>query len=162
MEDVTREDIIELLKEYKKNKAKIKIKKKSLELTKKLLKDCEKSETKITSSYGENQEIYSKNKTRNNVLKIIEENDEKRLQLKKEIETLEKIIKELKEKIDEVENRLIGLKYKEREILVAYYIDGRTAENISRTLYYEMYQRICTPRYIQKVIEKAINNMLNI
>lgn len=68
----------------------------------------------------------------------------------------------MRNKVEAVEDRLIGLKYKERELLVAYYIDGRTAENISRTLYYDMYQRNCTPRYIQKIIEKATKKMINI
>ena len=80
----------------------------------------------------------------------------------KKIETLEEEVRELREKVEAVEDRLIGLKYKERELLVAYYIDGRTAENISRTLYYDMYQRTCTPRYIQKIIDKATQKMINI
>ena len=86
----------------------------------------------------------------------------KRIELEKRIEILEEEVRKLREKVDAVEDRLIGLKYKERELLVAYYIDGRTAENISRTLYYDMYQRTCTPRYIQKIIDKATQKMVNI
>lgn len=71
-------------------------------------------------------------------------------------------MRKLREKVEAVTDRLEGLKYKERELLIAYYIDGRTAENISRTLYYEMYQRTCTPRYVQKIIEKATQKMLKI
>lgn len=159
---MTREDLILLLKNYKENKAKLNIKLKALKLARILLRSCEEVETSLTSSYGENQDIHSKNKISDKVLKKVEENDIRRIELEKEIETLEKIVKELREKVEAVEDRLVGLKYKERELLVAYYIDGRTAENISRTLYYEMYQRTCTARYIQKIIEKATNKMINI
>lgn len=159
---MTREDLIELLKEFKQNKARLNIKLKALKLARILLKSCEEAETILTSSYGENQDIHSKNKISDKVLKKVEENDTKRIELEKEIEELEKVVRELREKVDSVEDRLVGLKYKERELLVAYYIDGRTAENISRTLYYEMYQRTCTARYIQKIIEKAISKMINI
>ncbi len=159
---MTRETIIELLKEYKQNKARLKIKQKELNQKKLFIENYEGKETKLISSYEQNGEIHSNNQISDKVLQIVEENEEKRIKTQKEIDEIEKIIQELKEKVETVEDRLIGLKYKERELLVAYYIDGRTAENISRTLYYEMYERICTPRYIQKIIEKATNNMINI
>ena len=116
----------------------------------------------MTSSYGDNQDIHSKNQISDKVSRKVEENDIKRIELKNKIEELEEEVRELREKVEAVEDRLIGLKYKERELLVAYYIDGRTAENISRTLYYDMYQRTCTPRYIQKIIDKATQKMINI
>ncbi len=159
---MTKEELIELLKDFKENKAKLNIKLKELKLARIKLKACDDIETSMTSAYGENQDIHSKNKVGNKVLDSIEKNETKKEQLKEEIEELEKEVRQLRDKIETVEDRLEGLKYKEREILVAYYIDGRTAENISRTLYYEMCQRNCTPRYIQKIIEKATNKMLNI
>lgn len=159
---MTKEELIELLKEYKENKAKLNLKLKELKSARIELKACDDIEINTTSTYGENQNIHSKNKISNKVLSKIEENEIRRLKLKEEIDNLEEIVKELRTKVEAVEDRLIGLKYKERELLVAYYIDGRTAENISRTLYYDMYQRNCTPRYIQKVIEKATNKMTNI
>ena len=116
----------------------------------------------LTSSYGDNQDIHSKNQISDKVSRKVEENDTKRIELENKIEELEEEVRKLREKVDTVEDRLIGLKYKERELLVAYYIDGRTAENISRTLYYDMYQRTCTPRYIQKIIDKATQKMINI
>jgi len=158
---MTREDLIVLLKEYKENKAKLNIKLKELKTARIKLKYVD-SDTNMTSSYGDNQDIHSKNQISDKVSKKVEENDIKRIELEKKIEELEEEVRELKEKVEAVEDRLIGLKYKERELLVAYYIDGRTAENISRTLYYDMYQRTCTPRYIQKIIDKATQKMINI
>lgn len=158
---MTREDLIVLLKEYKENKARLNIKLKELKTSRIKLKYVD-SDTNMTSSYGDNQDIHSKNQISDKVSRKVEENDIKRIELEKRIEELEEEVRELREKVEAVEDRLIGLKYKERELLVAYYIDGRTAENISRTLYYDMYQRTCTPRYIQKIIDKATQKMINI
>ena len=159
---MNREDLIKLLKEYKENKAKLNIKLKELKSARIELKRCNEFETSITTSYGQNQDIHSKNQISDKVLNKIEQNDNKRYELEKKIEELEKDVRQLREKVEAIDDRLIGLKYKERELLIAYYIDGRTADNISRTLYYEMYQRTCTPRYVQKIIEKATQKMINI
>ena len=158
---MTREELVILLKEYKENKARLNIKLKELKTIRIKLKYID-SDTNVTSSYGNNQDIHSKNQISDKVSRKVEKNDTKRIELEKKIETLEEEVRKLREKVDAVEDRLIGLKYKERELLVAYYIDGRTAENISRTLYYDMYQRTCTPRYIQKIIDKATQKMVNI
>ena len=158
---MTREELVILLKEYKENKARLNIKLKELKTARVKLKYID-SDTNLTSSYGDNQDIHSKNQISDKVSRKVEENDTKRIELEKRIEILEEEVRKLREKVDAVEDRLIGLKYKERELLVAYYIDGRTAENISRTLYYDMYQRTCTPRYIQKIIDKATQKMINI
>lgn len=158
---MNKEELIQLLKDYKENKAKLNIKLKELKNARIALNKLD-TDTSMTSSYGENQDIHSKNKISDKVLRKIEENDNKRIEKQKEIEKLEEEVRELRQKVEAVTDRLEGLKYKERELLVAYYIDGRTAENISRTLYYEMYQRTCTPRYVQKIIEKATQKMLKI
>ena len=158
---MTREDLIVLLKEYKENKARLNIKLKELKASRIKLKYVD-SDTNMTSSYGDNQDIHSKNQISDKVSRKVEENDIRRIELENKIEELEKEVKELREKVEAVEDRLVGLKYKERELLIAYYIDGRTAENISRTLYYDMYQRTCTPRYIQKIIDKATQKMISI
>lgn len=159
---MNKSDLIELLKTYKENKAKLNIKLKELKVARIKLKSLEETETSLTTTYGVNQDIHSKNQISNKVLSKIEEKESKAEQLEEEIRELEKSVRELREKVEAVDDRLIGLKYKERELLMAYYIDGRTAENISRTLYYDMYQRACTPRYVQKIIEKATQKMTNI
>ena len=158
---MNKEELIELLKEYNTNKAKLNIRLKELKTARIKLKN-KSFETSITSSFGINQDIQSKNKISNKVLKKIESNEKRKEEAEREISNLEKEVRELREKVEQVKDRLEGLKYKEREILIAYYVDGRTAENISRMLYYEMYQRTCTPRYIQKILDKATKKMLNI
>lgn len=159
---MSKDELITLLKEYKENKAKLNIRLKELKTARIKLKNCNSTYTNMTSSYGINQDIHSKNQISNKVLNRIEKNETKREELQEEIKNLEAEVRKLRDKVETVKDRLDALKYKERELLVAYYIDGRTAENISRTLYYDMYQRTCTPRYIQKIIENATNKMTNI
>lgn len=159
---MTKKELVELLKGYKQNKAKLKIKLKELKNIRMKLKDCDDMETNLTSLYGENQDIHSKNKITDKVLTKVEENENKRLLLKQEIEVLEKIVRELRGKVEIVEDRLIGLKYKEREILIAYYVEGRTAEVIGEYDYEKICGRKCSGRYIRKIVKKTILKMINI
>lgn len=159
---MNKSELIELLKNYKENKAKLNIKLKELKTERIKLKYVNDTETSMTATYGTNQDIHSKNQISDKVSRRIEENDNKRLEIEKQIEKLEEEVRKLREKVEAVEDRLIGLKYKERELLTAYYIDGRTAQNIGDKLYFQMYNRTCSARYIQKIIDKATKKMINI
>ena len=159
---MNKEELIVLLKEYKENKAKLNIKLKELKTKRIKLKHCDDTETNMTSSYGINQDIHSKNQISDKVLRKVEENETKREQLQEEIENLEEEVRTLREKVETVEDRLEGLKYKERELLAAYYIDGRTAEDIGNKLYFQLFGQTRSDRHIQRIIEKATNKMLNL
>lgn len=158
---MSKEELIELLRDYKENKAKLNIKLKELKNNRIKLKEID-VETSITSSFGINQDIHSKNKISNKVLKKIEENETKKEAAKEKIEELEADIRKLREKVDLIDDRLESLKYKEREILVAYYIDGRTAEDIGNNLYFRLFNQTRSNRHIQRIIEKATEKMLNL
>lgn len=159
---MTKEKLIQLLKEYKQNKASLNIKLKELKLARIKLKVCDDVETNTTCAYGENQDIHSKNKINNKVLSKIEENDTKRIELEIEIQSLEETVKQLRDKVESVEDRLQSLKYKEKEILIAYYVEGRTAEDIGNTLYFQMFNQTRSDRHIQRIIEKATKKMINL
>ena len=158
---MNKEELINLLKNYKENNAKLNIKLKELKTARINLK-CDDFETSTTSSLGINQDIHSKNKISNKVLDKIEKNDERREVTKQKISDLEAEVRELREKVDTVKDRLDGLKYKEREILMAYYIDGRTAEDIGNNLYFRLFNQTRSNRHIQRIIENATNKMLNL
>ena len=158
---MTREDLIVLLKEYKENKAKLNIKLKELKTSRIKLKYVD-SDTNMTSSYGDNQDIHSKNQIIDKVSRKVEENDTKRIELEKKIEELEEEVRELREKVDIVEDRLEGLKFKEREILTAYYIDGRTYEDIGENLHYKLFQQKRNWETIKKIVEKATKKMIEL
>ncbi len=159
---MNKSDLIELLKTYKENKAKLNIKLKELKVARIKLKSLEETETSLTTSYGVNQDIHSKNQISNKVLNKIEEKESKAEQLEKEIKELEELVRELREKVEAVDDRLIGLKYKEREILTAYYVEGRTAEEIGNKLYFQLFNQTRSDRHIQRIIEKATNKMLKL
>lgn len=158
---MSKEELIELLRDYKENKAKLNIKLKELKNNRIKLKEID-VETSITSSFGINQDIHSKNRISNKVLKKIEENETKKEVAKEKIEELEADVRKLREKVDLIDDRLESLKYKEREILVAYYIDGRTAEDIGNNLYFRLFNQTRSNRHIQRIIEKATEKMLNL
>ena len=158
---MTREDLIVLLKEYKENKARLNIKLKELKTIRIKLKYID-SDTNLTSSYGDNQEIHSKNQISDKVSRKVEENDTKRIELENKIEGLEEEVRELREKVDTVEDRLDGLKFKEREILTAYYVEGMTAEDIGNRLYFQLFSQTRSGRHIQRIIEKATEKMVKL
>ena len=158
---MTREDLIKLLKEYKENKARLNIKLKELKTARIKLKYID-SDTNLTSSYGDNQDIHSKNQISDKVSRTVEENDTKRIETEKKIEILEEEVRKLREKVDTVEDRLEGLKFKEREILTAYYVEGMTAEDIGNRLYFQLFNQTRSGRHIQRIIEKATEKMVKL
>ena len=155
-------EFIELLKDYKENKARLNIKLKELKTARWELKNISNTETKVTVTYGQNQDIHSKNQISDKVFKKIEENDSKREKLEKKIINLENEVKSLRDKVDAVEDRLIGLKYKEREILTAYYVEGMSAEDIGNRLYFQLFSQTRSGRHIQRIIEKATEKMVKL
>lgn len=159
---MTKSELIELLKSYKENKAKLNIRLKELKSARMKLKSLEDIDYTLSVSYGLNQDIYSKNKISDKVGKQVEQNDTKRIELQKEIEDLEKIVRELRDKVESVDDRLEGLRYKERELLYAYYIEGRTYEDIGNNLYFKLFNQTRDKDTIKKIIEKATQKMISL
>lgn len=159
---MTKEELINLLRDYKENKAKLNIRLKELKLARIVLKSLKEVDVSLTSIIEINGDIHSKNKISDKVGKQVEENDEKRREKESEIEQLEEQVRELREKVEAVEDRLGGLKYKERELLYAYYVEGRTAEDIGNRLYFQLFNQTRSARHIQRIIENATEKMLNL
>lgn len=159
---MNKEELILLLKEYKENKARHNIKLKELKTARIKLKSCDDVETNMTASYGINQDIHSKNQISNKVLKKVEENETRREQLREEIKELEDSVKDLKEKVEAVEDRLECLKYREKELLSAYYIEGRTYEDIGNNLYFKLFNQTRDKDTIKGIVENALEKMMNL
>ena len=156
---MNKEELIKLLKEYKENKARLNIRLKELKLARIKLKSYDEIDTMLTSAYGINQDIHSKNKISNKVLQKIEQNDTRKRELDKEIEELEKIVKDLRDKVEAVDDRLEALKFKERKMLEAYYIEGNTYEDIGNRVYWEIYHQTRTGETIKAIIDEAIEKI---
>lgn len=157
-----KEELIILLKEYKENRAKLNMKLKKLKSARIGLKSCDDAETSVTANYGINQDIHSKNQISNKVLRKVEENETRREEFETTIKDLEKEVKNLREKVEPVEDRLECLKYKEKKMLEAYYIEGRSYEEIGNQLYFQLFCQTRNWETIKKIVEKAFNKMLNL
>lgn len=156
---MTKEELIKLLKEYKENKARLNIKLKELKLARIKLKACDEIETSATTSYGQNQDIHSKNKISNKVLEKVEQNEIRKQELRQEIENLEEVVRDLRNKVEAVDDRLEALKFKERKMLESYYIEGNTYEDIGNRVYWEIYHQTRTGETIKEIIDKALEKI---
>lgn len=163
---MTKEELIILLKEHKENVAKLRLRKKEKREYEKILNAKPRIETKISSTPGINADIRSKNNISDKVGDAVV-NELTRLEKKKEeaklkIAELDPIIQELEDKVEEAEIRLGCLYYKEKVVLEAYYVENRTAEDISQNLYFEKFSRTCSPRYIRSLIQESTEKILKL
>lgn len=158
---MTKEQLILLLKRYKENKAKIKLKLREKE---RILRDLESiKEVELKSSSNEiNSDIRSKNSISDKVGNYATNNTDKENDLKLELQALEKEIIELNTMIEEIDIRLEALKYKEREILIAYYIDGCTYDDIGNRIYFKLFNQTRSERHIRRLIERCTEKILEL
>lgn len=163
---MTKEDLIILLKEHKENVAKLRLRKKEKRYYESKLNAKPRIETSISSTPGINADIRSKNsisdKVGDAVVKELTRIEEEKEEAKIKIAELDPIIKELEDKVEEAEIRLDCLYYKEREVLTAYYVENRTAEDISQNLYFKLFSRTCSPRYIRILIQESTEKILKL
>lgn len=163
---MTKEKLITLLKEHKENVAKLRLRKKEKREYERILNAKPHIETSISSSPGINADIRSKNKISdkvgNAVITELDRLEERKEEAKKKIVELDPIIQELEDIVEEAEIRLDCLYYKEREVLYAYYVENRTAEDISQNLYFKLFSRTCSPRYIRILIQESTEKILKL
>ncbi len=168
---MTKEELIQLLKNYRENVAKLKLREKEKNYYRRKLKSLGKksnieNEISISSNMGINSGIRSKNNVSDKVGNFVATNldkiEEDKKEYKEKITEINKEIEDLNEKIEEAEIRLNSLYYKEREILSAYYVENRTAEDISQNLYFRLFNRTCSARYVRDIITKNTNKILKL
>ncbi len=163
---MTKENLIKDLKEYKENIAKLKLRRREKKKCERRLKQYRSIETSITGCVGENSDIHSKNQISNKVekaaIETIEINEKEIREAEVRIKELEKEIEELEDKVTETSIRLSALKYKEREILFAYYVEERTYEEIGNKLYFKLFNQTRDKDTIKKIIDKATKKMINL
>ena len=158
---MTKEQLILLLRKYKENKAKFKLKLKEKE---RLIRNIEQlKEVNISAVVTEiNNDIHSKNSISDKVGNNAVDNIDKENEYREELKIIEAEIIELNESIEEIDIRLDALKYKEKQILIAYYIDGCTYEDIGNRIYWELFKQTRSSRHIQRMIERATEKIINL
>lgn len=160
---MTKQELILLLKQYKENKAKLKIKLKELNSKRIKLKSLEKIDTSLSStSYDNNSDIHSKNKISDKVGNKVATNEDKKAELKEEIANLEIEVQNLRNKTEAVDDRLEMLTYKEKEMLSAFYIDNCSYEDIGNRVYWNIYHETRSGDTIKRIVEKATKKMIKI
>lgn len=158
---MTKEQLILLLKNYKENKAKLKLKLREKERILRQLESIKETDLK-SSDKDINSSIRSKNTTSDIVGNSASNNIDKENNLNHELSILEQEIIELNSEIEEIDIRLDALKYKEKEILIAYYIDGCTYEDIGNRVYFKLFSQTRSTRHIQRLIERCTNQILEL
>ena len=163
---MTKEELVKLLKEHRENTAKLKLKEKEKKMYEKRLKGCIEIENSITAAYGPNQDIHSKNKISNKtekaVVDSIQNTEDMRKEAEEKIKELNPIIEKLRDIVEEGNIRLEALYHKEREIITAYYVDNRDAEEIGKNLYFQLYNRTCSAENIYRIVKKATKKLLEL
>ena len=122
---MTKQQLILLLKQYKEDRARLKLKLREKERILRQLESIKEINLK-TSSLELNSDIRSKNSISDKVGNYATNNTDKENDLKLELQVLEQEIIELNSKIEEIDIRLEGLRKRDREILIAYYVEGYT------------------------------------
>lgn len=163
---MNKSELIELLKDYKQNIAKLKLRKREKEKCEIRLILYKRLESGTTANLGVNCDIHSKNqisnKTEKTVIDMIEINEKERKEAVERIKELIKEIEELENKVTETSIRLSALKYKEKQILFAFYVEGRSYEDIGNNLHFKLFNQTRDTEAIKKIVEKATNKMLNL
>lgn len=156
-----KEQLILLLKQYKENNAKLKLRLREKEMLLRKLEHLK--EIDVSSSPVEiNGDIHSKNKIGDKTGSNAIDNVETEAEIREKIKYLEEEIAELTIMIEEVNIRLEALKYREKEILVAYYIDGCTYDDIGNRVYHKLFNQTRSEKAIQKIIERATEKIINL
>lgn len=163
---MTKENLIIDLKKYKENIAKLKLRRREKKQCEKRIKQYKTVETSTTGITGLNCDIHSKNQISNKVekavIETIELNQKEIKEAKEKIKELTKEIEDLEDRVQETTIRLSALKYKEKEILYAFYVEGRNYEDIGNNLHFRLFNQTRDTEAIKKIVEKATNKMLNL
>lgn len=163
---MTKENLIIDLKNYKENIAKLKLRRREKKKCEKRIRQYKRLESNITGIVEINSDIHSKNnisnKTEKTVLNTIELNEKEIKEAKERIKELILEIEELEDKVTETSIRLSALKYKEKEILFAFYVEGRSYEDIGNNLHFRLFNQKREPEAIKKIVEKATNKMIKL
>ena len=153
--------LIKLLKNYKENKATLNIRLKELKNKRIELKNLV-VDTSISEINYDTEGIHSKNtisdKTGNSIIKT----DDKRIKLEEDIKKLEEDIKKLRKDVEAVDDRLEILTYKEKQLLIARYIEECSYTDIGNRVYYQLYSETRSEDTIQRMINRALKKVSKI
>ena len=153
---MNKEQMIVLLQDYGKNKY-------SLYQAKKEYNKLEQYKYEYNIRIGSNLEINSdirpKNKTSDKVAMAVIDLEKQKEINKAKMQELELVIKELEDKIDEVDHFLNALYDYERFAIENYYMKKRTQYNIGEKIFLEEFGMQRSEKTIKNIIKKAFKRL---
>ena len=150
--------LINLLKNYKENKVKLNIKLKELKNKRIELKNLEVDITVSGINY-DSEGIHTKNAITDKTGNSIAKTDARRIKLEEDITKLEEEVINIRKDIEIVEDRLEILTYKEKELLIARYIEECSYTDIGNRIYYQIYKETRSADAIKRIIQKALKKI---
>lgn len=154
-----RKEVIEKMKRYNRTCSILKELKKKLNNLEQIQNEYEIS---LTSQYGLNNDIKSKNKVSDKVSNAVIKKEKQAEDMKDTIIHLKEKIKEKETEKQFVENFVNALKKSDREIIVAVYIEGIPINQVIKEVYFRMYDRTCEPKTINSRLGKPIDDLIEI
>lgn len=150
---MSKEEIIEQLKQFRDKQGKLALKRNERKRKKiQLRKRIKELNIKITQSYSEGSS--KTNKIASSVEESVIKKDEKIEKLNDEIQELADDIELLETDIEEANIRLGSLTYLEKKIITAYYVDNMSYQEIGLETYYEVKHQTRDRRSIRNIIKK--------
>lgn len=154
-----RKEVIEKMKRYNRTCSILKELKKKLMSLEEIQNEYEIS---LTSQYGINNDIKSKNKVSDKVSNAVIRKEKQKEDMKETIANLKEKIKEKEKEKEFVEDFINALKKSDREIIVAVYIEGIPINQVIKEVYFKMYDRTCEPKTINSRLGKPIDDLIEI
>lgn len=153
--------LINLLRNYKENKVKLKIKLKELKNKRIQLKNLEVDTTVSGINYN-SEGIHTKNAITDKTGNSIAKTDDRRIKLEEDIAKLEEEVRALRRDVETVDDRLEILTYKEKQLLIARYIEECSYADIGNRIYYQLYSETRSEDTIQRMISRALKKVSKI
>lgn len=153
--------LINLLKNYKENKVKLKIKLKELKNKRIQLKNLE-VDTTVSGINYDNEGIHTKNAITDKTGNSIAKTDDRRIKLEEGIAKLEEEVRALRRDVETVDDRLEILTYKEKQLLIARYIEECSYADIGNRIYYQLYSETRSEDTIQRMVNRALKKVSKI
>lgn len=153
--------LINLLKNYKENKVKLKIKLKELKNKRIQLKNLE-VDTTVSGINYDNEGIHTKNAITDKTGNSIAKTDARRIKLEEDIAKLEEEVRALRRDVETVDDRLEILTYKEKQLLIARYIEECSYADIGNRIYYQLYSETRSEDTIQRMVNRALKKVSKI
>lgn len=153
--------LINLLRNYKENKVKLKIKLKELKNKRIQLKNLEVDTTVSGINYN-SEGIHTKNAITDKTGNSIAKTDDRRIKLEEDIAKLEEEVRALRRDVETVDDRLEILTYKEKQLLIARYIEECSYADIGNRIYYQLYSETRSEDTIQRMVNRALKKVSKI